>query len=811
MATRRVSFIISAKNKGFIKALDQSARRMDRFGRKMQRMGRTLSRTVTLPALAAGGAAVKMASDFQSSMTRIETLVGLSRNQVQGMREDVLALAGETGRAPIELSEALFAVTSAGLRGKEAMDTLEMSAKAAAIGLGETRDIARALTGILQSYSEQGLTAAEATDTLIGVVREGNLEASELAPVLGRVTGIASQLGISFDQVGASIASFTRLGVNAEEAVTGLRGILNALLKQTPKAERALGEVGLTFDELRRKIKDEGLAQTLVELVDSFEGNEKALSSFAGRVRGLAAIMGTAGAQSESYLEIANNIADSSGNMDEGFERVSDTVEQRFNEALANLQTQAIKMGEVLLPIVEDIIEKVEEWVDWFGSLDEAGRKAVLRNTAIAAAAGPVLTIFGSLVRTTDTLTRGLTSLVGVIRNVTGATLAMSTAMKAVPWVAFGTLAVATANKARKIWQETRRIGEEVDKLFAKDVENESWRHLEERAERIRQKMVDINRLTRESASGFGGAGLTEDFKKLADELDRVKRKLNEIKPVGVLDTPEAMLGRQGLFDIGVGGFGPENLVFEGAKKTEEALDDLQSTADSMDLKRPFVEVSVPVDKLIRDLHSIDTSINDLTVDEIVESFKGENIPDKIAPPGSLSDLQNRLGSLREKFSMAIPGTERFERLREQLNLTREQINRVTEATKQTQFSWEQFGEVMGRVLSQAILHGKELGQVLKNIGAQLASRALMKGLGLLLSGGTFELGSFIGSIFGVNDALITSEGDVVQFHPDDNILAMKDFGNLGGGGTGVANVNVFMDSWLVDRQQSLLERKRNR
>lgn len=32
-----------------------------------------------------------------------------------------------------------------------------------------------------------------------------------------------------------------------------------------------------------------------------------------------------------------------------------------------------------------------------------------------------------------------------------------------------------------------------------------------------------------------------------------------------------------------------------------------------------------------------------------------------------------------------------------------------------------------------------------------------------------------------VNDALITSDGQVIKFHPNDNILAMKDFGKLGG------------------------------
>jgi hypothetical protein len=54
----------------------------------------------------------------------------------------------------------------------------------------------------------------------------------------------------------------------------------------------------------------------------------------------------------------------------------------------------------------------------------------------------------------------------------------------------------------------------------------------------------------------------------------------------------------------------------------------------------------------------------------------------------------------------------------------------------------------------------------------------------MLLTGGVGGgiVGGLFGRIFNVNDALITSGGDVVKFHPDDNILAMKDFSNIGGG-----------------------------
>ena len=245
---------------------------LNNISSKFKTFGKNLTLGVTLPLAGIATAASRMALGFDESLTKVNTLVGISKSELEGMRGEIMQLAGESARSPQELAEALFTVTSAGLRGKEAMDVLNMAAKSSASGLGETRSVAQALTGIMQSYAKSGMTAQQATDILTATVRAGNLEASELAPVLGRVTGIASQLGIGFDEVGASIATFTRLGVNSAEAVTGLSGIMNGLLKPTEQTHEALATIGMSMDDLRASVKERGLAATLTDLVAKVGG-----------------------------------------------------------------------------------------------------------------------------------------------------------------------------------------------------------------------------------------------------------------------------------------------------------------------------------------------------------------------------------------------------------------------------------------------------------------------------------------------------------------------------------------------------------
>jgi hypothetical protein len=130
---------LQATSVGMGQRMQNVGSQMQDFGRSVSKVGKSMTVGVTLPIVGVGVAATKMAMDFDESMTKIVSLVGLSRDQVQEMRGDVLRLAGETAKAPQELAEALFVVTSAGLRGADAISALEMSAKAGAAGLGRNQ------------------------------------------------------------------------------------------------------------------------------------------------------------------------------------------------------------------------------------------------------------------------------------------------------------------------------------------------------------------------------------------------------------------------------------------------------------------------------------------------------------------------------------------------------------------------------------------------------------------------------------------------------------------------------------------------
>ena len=75
MAQKNLSIKLSLNDKQFQSSLRKATRSLKRFGSSMKRTGRNMTRSLTMPILALGGASVKLATDFQTSMTKISTLV----------------------------------------------------------------------------------------------------------------------------------------------------------------------------------------------------------------------------------------------------------------------------------------------------------------------------------------------------------------------------------------------------------------------------------------------------------------------------------------------------------------------------------------------------------------------------------------------------------------------------------------------------------------------------------------------------------------------------------------------------------------
>ena len=352
----------------------------DRFGRELdtglkrslrsagQGINRIM-RAATQATVALGGAmgiisaqSLRMSADVERSIQMIEGLVGIfDPTQLQSFKDAIAEIAPATGQSAAELAKAMFFITSAGARGSTAIEILDSTARLGAAGLGDLSEIARGIVSAVNAYGESQLNAAQAADIFANTVRLGNLEATTLAPVLGHVIPIASQMGVSFDQVGGALAGMTRLGSSASESAVALRATLSGILKPTGRADEAFASVGLSAEMLRDALSSGklDLMGVLELLKKAFEGNTAAMAEAFPNLRALRGVLALVGNNAETNRMIIDAMADSTGVASEAFDAQADTLQFKLNQMLSAYKTLLIEIGDALKPIVVPFLESV--------------------------------------------------------------------------------------------------------------------------------------------------------------------------------------------------------------------------------------------------------------------------------------------------------------------------------------------------------------------------------------------------------------------------------------------------------------------
>lgn len=310
-----------------------------------------------------GKQSLTMSADFEQSMSMIRGLTETSTTDFTHLGQQILDISKDTNISAKDLADASYFIASAGHTGSASLEILTEASHAAASGLGSTVDVADAVTSALNAYKLSADEAGRVTDVMTNIVIQGKTAPDELAGALGRVMPIAAAAGVSFEQVAASVATMTKVGLNADESVTALRGVLGALIAPGKQATEALDSLGLTTDELRTMIREKGLLMALQELMDRTGGNVETLDLIIPNVRALTGVLATASSQSAEYTRILGTMENAEGRTDAAFQSATQTFQFQYGVLINNLKTAAIEIGVQVLPMLTEATKALIDWL----------------------------------------------------------------------------------------------------------------------------------------------------------------------------------------------------------------------------------------------------------------------------------------------------------------------------------------------------------------------------------------------------------------------------------------------------------------
>ena len=110
----KLRVVVSADTKSFVTGLNAASTKLKTFGNKAKDIGKSLSMSLTLPIGLVGGAAIKLASDFEESMNKVDVAFGQSSESVKDFAKTTLEQFGIAEGSALEMTS-LFGDMATGM------------------------------------------------------------------------------------------------------------------------------------------------------------------------------------------------------------------------------------------------------------------------------------------------------------------------------------------------------------------------------------------------------------------------------------------------------------------------------------------------------------------------------------------------------------------------------------------------------------------------------------------------------------------------------------------------------------------------
>lgn len=405
----------------------------DMTGAAMQRAGEAI--------LGGLGKAVEVAGSYDQALRDVSAVNKLTEKQFGQLHDSILELTKDplVVQGPTELATGMYRVASAGFEGEKGLEVLHEAAIGATAGLSDTKTSSLALIAALKSYPEGLYTARQAMDLLIGEVDNGVNTFPELAKSIGRVLPIASQAHVGLDEVTAAIATLTRGGLSASEAVTALTQFIKHIVEPSKGAAKAMDAMGIAHGAAA--FAGKGLYGVLQQVSEKTHGNVDAMAKIMPELRSLIGGMTLAkerGSEYEKVLESQRGKVEGAGAAHQVAAEQAKGFGVQLKKATQEVEVMKVEIGQHLMPVVRDLIKDVRDLVSWFIKLPPKTQENIVK---FAALSGVILTVGGSLLRLIGFAIRAgaaLGTLAGKLTGVIDLAKAMASTLAGNPYLAAG-------------------------------------------------------------------------------------------------------------------------------------------------------------------------------------------------------------------------------------------------------------------------------------------------------------------------------------------------------------------------------------
>ncbi|MGF7184426.1 TP901 family phage tail tape measure protein [Desulfitispora alkaliphila] len=382
------------------KSLEPIGQSMQDIGKKMESVGKDLTKKVTLPIVGIGAAAVKIGSDFQAEMSKVQAISGATGEDLEKLSDKAKEMGSSTKFSASESAQALNYMAMAGWDTTQMMDGLDgvmMLAAASGESLASVSDI---VTDALTAFGMQASDAGNFADLLASASSNANTNVGMLGESFKYVAPLFGSLGYSAEDAALALGLMANAGIKGSQAGTTLRGAITRLTQPTSEAAKIIDELGLNLTDAQGNMLP--FKDVMDQLRGSFDGlTQEQQAQYAATLFGKEAMSGmlaVINATDEDYKKLTDATREYSGAAGEMADIMQDNLQGQLTILKSQLEGVAIEIFEILVPHLKTLVENLQRAVEWFSNLSPATQETIVKVAALAAAVGPLLIIGGKIV-----------------------------------------------------------------------------------------------------------------------------------------------------------------------------------------------------------------------------------------------------------------------------------------------------------------------------------------------------------------------------------------------------------------------------
>ena len=389
-----------------VQEIAEKGEKLKEIGGKVTDVGESMTRNLTVPIVAAGAAAIKTASDFDSSMSKVAAVSGATGKEFDALTDKAREMGAKTKFSASEAADAMNYMAMAGWKTEDMLAGIEgVMNLAAASGedLATTSDI---VTDALTAF---GLTAKDSghfADILAAASSNANTNVAMMGETFKYVAPIAGAMGYSAEDTAEMIGLMANAGIKGSQAGTALRKMLTELNGEITFSGEKLGEVTIQTANADGSMRDLGdiISDLRVSFSQLTESEQAAVAeTLVGKtaMSGFLAIMNAAPGDIQKLEQAIGTCSDTIDGYNGAAEQMAgvmqDNLEGQLTILKSQLQELAISFGEILIPIVRDAVSVIQGFVSWLNGFDDGTRRVIIAVLAVVAAMGPLLVMIGKL------------------------------------------------------------------------------------------------------------------------------------------------------------------------------------------------------------------------------------------------------------------------------------------------------------------------------------------------------------------------------------------------------------------------------